>query len=633
MSLDAMLVAHDPAALEALANRGLVRRATRDAEARTAVVKARDAQAATVEVGGFDVRLTGDGPKPSDCPCPATGICRHVLTAILILRAETGGHLPTTSAQADLLALDTDAIAKFAGADLSAAHVLATTGPIVNQTGEILRVEFADFKDPVQFIPGKALKDAVFKGPKSRARLVKAAAVLAVKRAAGQPVTTPKDAQTDPEGVSTALLDDISKGLERLVSATLRGGAASATDQMFDLAISARAQAAPRLTGLLRSLVTQSQHASTRHISFEPERFLAEAAEARALVAALQSTPWDLALLGSLQRKYEPAQALTFWALGAQSWHAPSGARGLRVFGFDPEAGHWISAGQARAAGADPSFSPNRAYELSLFGSGTVKAQIGHRITLPSPRISSDLQLANGVMGQNAGRLSLNDLSDAGVLKTTWSQAQADLDKRHTSGLRARRQPQPLLIAPQRIEMAGFDDIAQTFALALTDDDGARATLIVPADDAPLATWILHAGGALKAMLCVRLQTRSFPGLVLAPVAVFGQDKQGLAITNLSLDPLPGTKGAFKSLLDRWRGPDKLIRPAQDPITALADAVLRHLVDGLVGGQKDSRRLQARLDAAGLALLSAAVGRFQQAPTAANALIAAYLADRIADLA
>ncbi len=108
MSLSAMLETHDANALSALASVGLVRRATRDLEAGKAEVQSRDDAGASVTADGQVVTLDAGGPVAAQCSCPATGICRHIILAILALResseADEGEPAPAANARDDTLA-------------------------------------------------------------------------------------------------------------------------------------------------------------------------------------------------------------------------------------------------------------------------------------------------------------------------------------------------------------------------------------------------------------------------------------------------------------------------------------------------------------------------------------------------
>jgi len=84
-------------ALEALASRGLVRRALSDNAAGRVELRHQDDDAAEFSVDGETVRLVAAGLAQSSCSCPAAGICRHRLAAVVHLRS----HAPADSACVD----------------------------------------------------------------------------------------------------------------------------------------------------------------------------------------------------------------------------------------------------------------------------------------------------------------------------------------------------------------------------------------------------------------------------------------------------------------------------------------------------------------------------------------------------
>ena len=88
------IAALDDDALAALANRGLLRRAAKLADA-VALVSADD-QAVEVDCEQFRVRLLPAGPTAARCPCPVAGVCVHLVAAWLWTRtvAPAGGEIP-----------------------------------------------------------------------------------------------------------------------------------------------------------------------------------------------------------------------------------------------------------------------------------------------------------------------------------------------------------------------------------------------------------------------------------------------------------------------------------------------------------------------------------------------------------
>ncbi|KIC07673.1 hypothetical protein RA19_23085 [Leisingera sp. ANG-M1] len=183
MSLATLIATHDEDALAALANAGIVKRAIRDLAAGKAVIESFTGDLAVVTIGENTVRFTGSALQASNCTCSATSVCRHMVLAVLALRATPQADAaPQTSAAAEMGALTEADLRKFAGADWDKAVTLAriSGGAVVAEEGLNLSVTLPDIEHGVMFLAGQGLANAAFKGAKSaRRRVVAAAAVVA----------------------------------------------------------------------------------------------------------------------------------------------------------------------------------------------------------------------------------------------------------------------------------------------------------------------------------------------------------------------------------------------------------------------------------------------------------------------
>jgi hypothetical protein len=181
VTLESVIATHNDAALEALASRGLVRRAHRDVAAGRAELGEVGDSTARIIAGGHDVDIDERGPAHARCSCPAEGVCRHILIAVLALREhldadETPDDVP--SAKEELCALSQAALKKFAGADWDKALTIMADGEAVEigEEGRNLSLHFSELDVSVTFIAGQGVREAVFKGPKTRRRLFTAVA-------------------------------------------------------------------------------------------------------------------------------------------------------------------------------------------------------------------------------------------------------------------------------------------------------------------------------------------------------------------------------------------------------------------------------------------------------------------------
>ncbi|WP_208354031.1 hypothetical protein [Pseudaestuariivita rosea] len=638
MSLDAMLAAHDDTALEALTSKGLVRRAGRDAEAGKATITSRDATAAVIEADGYTVEIDEGGAKAARCPCPATGVCRHIILAVMTLRESGGDTAPPDLplAQDELSQLSQEAVQKFAGADWDKAVNLArvSTDAKIEPEGLNLRVTLPDAPAPVVFMAGQALKEAVFKGPQTRKRLFVAAATVAFRAISGaQPLDTLSDVAPADDQLTADLLDDVGKTLELAVQAVLTGGSALAEDQLFDLAITSRAQAAPRLTALLRGLAKQAQLARDRHVDFSTENFLRTAAATYALTTALKSAPGDVKLTGTLKRNYKPASASDLIVLGAKTWQGLSGARGLSVYGFDIVRQSWLTATVARAAGADPTFSPQGAYFGPFLGGSMTQALMGQHLQIDDLQLSDDNQIAPSCFGQVKAAISTADLTqlhDDGILHTNWMTLRQDLATRMGGGLRQSGFAQPVLMHPAKIEGYVFDDFDQAYRLVVVDQARATLQLTFGADAQRYITWLYDNLRHVQAILCEAMITDGL--LRLSPVSVIVTDKGALTVHNFGLDALPRQeqRGMLAGLLKRFSQIPRVDLTSgvqTDPIQRLCADAIEAAGETLSFSVSDKLSVIARrADAIGLSMLARGAEALTSDPTPAHALRLTYLA-------
>lgn len=627
MSLDAMLAAHGEAALEALASKGLVRRARRDFEAGKAAVTARDGGGATVAADGQTVQIDGNGPLAAQCDCPAMGLCRHILLAVLALQAEAPVDAAGMRAAEEIAALSEAELSGYAGAEWQAALSLAHAGGEVVEDGPTATVALSERPATVTFIPRQGLNGAALKGPEGKRRSIVAAAALILRasRSMALPAADPAVGKAfDPD-----FCDAVAEALEAALASVLTGAAEMAQDLLFDLAISARAEAAPRLAGHLRALAAEATKAATRDVGFDPADFLAEAARTYALAAAIRSAPGDTALTGAKARDYAEAPALTLWLLGASKWRTAAGARGVTAYGFAPENGRWFSTGVARGAGVDLAFVPEAAYRGALWGAGAMNALIGQKLALPAPRVAADGQIAQS-LDQPASRLPEPLTADtvAKMAVRDWGALRADLADRMGVGLRRRASPLPALIAPARLSFAAFDEMAQRYEIWAHDAAGDRIRLVAqPRDE----DWMCSLKDAISGLVALLVEARAGEeGMVLRPVSLLRAEGASMRVLNLDFDKLL-ERDRCRPLLAQLRDALPCTETADaappDPLSALPHRAMEALVDLAAGGLRaEARQLLAQLESTGLLCLAASLQQTLANPVPAAILRTAYLA-------
>lgn len=639
MNLD--LTLYDDAALEALAPKGVVRRARRDFEAGLAAIKDHDAKAAVVEADSETVRLDGRGPKAAQCTCPATGICRHILLAVMALNAGAAASETSASRDADVASaieeicgLSQADVQSFAGADWAQAVTLATSsaGSTIQETGRNCTVEIEGSPASVTFLAGLGLKGAAFKGPKGRTRLIVTSAALIVRAKSGIALDAPiEEESATVAGVSREYLDDAADKLLSSARMVLAGASPVAADTLFDIAISARAEAAPRLAALFRALTRQAGHAAKRMVQFEPESFLADAARTYALIEALKRDPADTALTGVVRRDYQPTPASDLWMLGAVRWSTETGARGLTLHGFAPAERQWRAIVQARGPGQDPTFDPARAFSMPLWGAASAKALIGHVVHLPQPLIADDGAIAPTLSAAPVVREAISRaraLIEIGAAVSAWAALRADITARRGFGLRRRATPLPALIAPAKFGALGFDEFTQSYEFEALDQVGDAVRLVLPAD-AHLEARRLTEMSRPPLLLVETSGDLDRPAL--RPIAVLHDGAQRLEVINLTLDRWISTSRSpldtLQALIPRKPAASRLSR---DPLAELARQALAEAAMVCAGQSSLSLdRLEQQCDAAGLGALAASLRRSNTDRTPIAAMATAYLASEM----
>ncbi|MEO0866670.1 MAG: hypothetical protein AAFY39_19295, partial [Pseudomonadota bacterium] len=354
-----------------------------------------------VMADGQTVTIHGKTLTDATCTCPATGVCRHIVLAVLALRADLPDDIledqtPAKSAREDLTALTEAELRKFAGADWDKALMqarMSAEGSFA-EDGANITVRLPDTELAVTFLAGLGLKDAVYKGPKTTKRRVVTAAALLVRM---QTDTQKLDDLTvdsdDAEPLSVPFLQDLRAGVEALVAGVFGGGSMIAEEAVFDMAISARAQAAPRLTGLLRNLAKQARLARDYHFTYTDTAFLSLAATTTALSHALETDALNPKLTGVLRRNYADQPETTLIPMGAVKWTAATGARGMRIHLWAPDERRWYTTGQARGAGMDPGFTPQTVYSAPLWMAGPAQTLVGKSMRLQGGRSTADGQI------------------------------------------------------------------------------------------------------------------------------------------------------------------------------------------------------------------------------------------------
>nr|WP_315381875.1 hypothetical protein [uncultured Sphingomonas sp.] len=562
MTLAATLMAFDEAALAALANKGIVRRAARDVEEGKASVSGWEGETAIVSADGETVHIDARGPAKARCTCPAPGTCRHQIAAVLLLQQQ-GEAAPAedvaSSPSAEIAALPEDAMIRFAGrAGWRAAQEIAANGGEISEAGAALAVRLNGEDVEIRYLRGLGIEGMVSKASPARRKALHTAALILVRQAAGVAISEgPAEAAKAPASIDEAFLDDVRGALADACRNGLALVPLTLEERLFSLSVSSRADSLPRLSAMLRSIAHMLRQRRTRDFRFDPDACLGAIAAAHALVRALPAAkdPERRAgLIGTVRQAYEEVGPLHLYGAGGETWRAEGGARGAVAYFYDPAGDRWRTASMARGAGQDPFFDPRHAFASEAIWGGQTLAGLSR----------AEIRFDH-VAGSLGGRLSTSTASSPEIVGATklspdwacafdrWDLLAERLRARLVGSLTAPAAAQePVILWPRRTGRPWFDDLTQQLRWPLEDRGGQWLAVSLDHDpDRPahhldqLASAVLRPGFSGAVIAIASVVGAAFE---LRPMALFGED--GVSLLDFQE---PGTqKRSFSDFLQKY---------------------------------------------------------------------------------
>lgn len=562
MKLAEALAVFDEAALAALSNKGTVRRAARDLEEGLVTLSVAEGDVATVIADGETVRIDVRGPSAAKCSCPAKGICRHRIGAVLLLqRAPAGGEARPDDTAAGLIA----EIAAFPEARLQrlagraawrAAIEIAQAGAEIAADGAALVIRLADDPLEIRYLPGLGPDGMVSKAAPARRNALHMAALIAIRRQAGiapdEPMRSSSDLQS--ETVDPVFLADVRAALREACRSALSLAPLALEERLFTLSVSSRADQLQRLGAMLRVIARMIRERRSRSFRFDADLCLSQIALADAIARALprvSDAERRAALIGSARQAYDETGPLTLTGLGAETWRAEGGGRGVTVHLYAAGPDRWFSASLARGAGLDPGFDPAQAYRTeAIWGGATLARLVGADLAFERVAVSPQGRLSIGASAPpsfSAADLSFDDWRCAFSL---WRPLGERLRQRlAASQLSGERMAEPVVLRPRRTMTPWLDELTQMLNWPVEDMDGNWLALTVAYDpdrarhfDALTALFDKGFTGAILASASI-----SGAHFVLRPTALL----ESKGICSLDLDPLAQPR-------EKWSLPEGL---------------------------------------------------------------------------
>ena len=549
----------DAAALEALASKGLLRRAQKDLERGIeAGIAGESGTALRLRVGEFEVALPESGPATATCSCPAAGVCQHILTAVLFLQQETPGGVqerlpgisvaeaPVSPAQG-LIAITSEQLERWAGkASFKAGLKLASefTPEIVRERA--IRIRFPAMNSEVHFIPGGGLDGMIVSGGKGDGRQVIVAAVIGFQRAEGKEWAIPAEAAAleASEGAPRSrseVLDSCQRLLEETLSNGLSRISTANQQRWATLAVSALGVNLPRLALLLRGIGDEAALVLARDARSDLARMLARMAQAHALCTALQNGRDNPRpdLVGLHRTRYDAVGHLDLVGVAAWPWRTASGYEGLTVLFWDSSAKHWNSWTESRPRHQLADFKPVARYTQPgpWEGAESPRQLARSNFRLMNARRNPSLRLS----GSSKSRVLVTGpviLQTQGlVIIEEWSQLLEQSNAQTAVGL---KEVNPLdsifALKPAAWSERGFDAVTQVFTWVLADSQQHALLMEIGFDEftEPALKFLEEVPPALlqDALVIGRIQ-RTQCGLSLHPFSVHRQNGE---IIHLCLD-------------------------------------------------------------------------------------------------
>lgn len=661
-----MNVDYDDEALTLLSNPGTVRRAHKLVDAGDVHVEG-DA----VAVGTLSVAIGGGPPATWRCPCPAPGVCVHIVAAAIARsgvdsamdaregRQEDEAPGPATSdPRAELHALDAARLCRSAGIGaVRAARDLVEAGGFVTSIdvdGPRLRIRTREGE--VLYFAGAGFAGMLSGVEPARRAAVHLAAVAEVRQSDGIPWSWPAASDTADPTVQTPERRDAATDAARLIDLIVaRGTGRVVSDTATRLAVAgtrARAVGLPLLATELARCAGIVTRFAARDDGIEDGNLVSALARAQVLAAAIAAHPAGSplgALRGRLRRDIGDAQSRELLPLGVRWWSTTTGARGLTAVFWDRAEQEIVQTRTARPAGVDAGFRAGAG--VSLLWGTTVPDLLDGPFVLHQARVADDGDLVpdGGPIDRSAViEFSGSRAIDAGELDEIAAGRGTDNGRSPSFTGEA----SPLLLALSGSGQVSIDEVDQHLIWPVTDAGGDTIVLRLPVDArraaAPDALMGLTESRATIGWVLVH-PVRIGGRTILEPSTVFVREGTRIRATALDfahVTPVQSTRLAslrsrLAAALRRKERPDPstpVTVPTPGPVAAVCREVLDVIDDVVVTGRRTMTATQRRVlsDAAqraddlALALIASALRGLLdgESPAPADLLRTRHLAER-----
>ena len=560
----------DDASWEALASKGLLRRARKELEGGLQVQVVGETESAlTLIVPPFQVSIPSAGPARAQCTCPAPGICQHILAAGLYLQGidaspeDQASTATPKSIRDEVAPLHLERLKTWAGpADYRAGIALFDKNalPTTIEYTESVLIRLMPSAIEARFVPGGGLDGMIL--PQTNAKRIAVAAVLALRKFLGFEMPKPDQQQaliemTGAPRTNAELLASTQSVIEDAVTVGLSHLSPNVADRLLTLSVSSQGANLPRVSLALKALSDEVQSLCKRDAQADEARLFLSMARVYALSDSIRRNAdlSDSALIGTSRLQYVDVPEVEVVGIGAYTWKTRSGYAGLTLLFWSNTTKEFLSWSEARPAGQQ--FDPRQRFFAEGPWDGTQS---------PKQAASNALRLRNA-RRTAGGRISGSAKTSALVISPTAPQCLAFGDRLFTSWVELRnyalrlqplglRDSNPLervvLLEPALFDAKAYDSITQTFTWDAYDDSGQRLRLSLPFED-----WNKDAIRTMEALappaescwkVVANLAIRD-DGLEVQPISILRSENNEFPVFNLAFDATPQQSSSTRTSL------------------------------------------------------------------------------------
>ena len=656
--LRALVASLDDPALEALASKGLLRRAQKDLDRGVHIAIEREDQGAiSVRVEQFEVVIPEAGPAKATCSCPAPAICQHILTAVLFLQRQTepATSTPQNTAEQELLSFTADQLETWAGKQtFRAALELASRTPAEASAERGVTIRFPALNTQCHYPPGAGLDGIIVAGTSKDIKRVAIAAVIAFQKLKGITWEAPAAAPAVLEEATGAprsrseVIDSALQLFSELLDNGLARISSAAQQRLATLSVSALGVNLPRLSLILHGISDECALALARDANSDLGRMLGRMSNAYALCSALRQNPADTRpdLVGWRRTRYDEVGSLDLLGVSAWPWRTASGYAGLTLLFWDTAGKTWHSWTESRPTQRER-FQPVARYTQPgpWEGADSPRQLARSSFRLMNARRNPDHRLS----GSSRSRVLVTGPSDLAAngppILTDWTQLSSALQSKDQLGL---AEGNPLdglfVVKPTVWGPRVFDPLTQLFSWPLLDAHS-RLLLIEIGFDAFSEPCIRHLERTPPesfqgAVLVGRVQRSANRTPAVLALRVYSIHRADGEVVHLWLDTVahfaaqpaaPVSAEEYEGFEDEQQDePETAYSPGLNRLLDEADEALLILAESGISGASPLRveRLQpiaARAERFGLAAMAAGLRNVATRPQASTVLACAYL--------